>query len=309
MSEKTGIQWAGMMDEEGHFLQGGTLNIAGGCTKTAQEACRFCYAMAVTEGLAKKLGPGNRYEGLTKLSSKGAQWTNKVIPFPDRLEPVLRKQKSKAWFVSSLTDVFHEALPDDFLCEVFGMFAVARQHKFYCLTKRPERQAEFLLSNKERIMAEAKRWIERVPNLKLTLPETWPLTNVWTGASAGNYEALVEILPSLLRTPSICQWMSLEPLIGDPMVKEALAPYTADERANLKWAIFGGESGPYSRPMDLAWVRKGIADCRELGISPFFKQKGEVLARTLDCKDKKGGNPAEWPEDVRVREFPTLVGA
>jgi len=316
MADKTGIEWAGSVDEQtGQFLQGGTLNIGGGCTKVNQE-CLHCYAMAVTEGLKRKFeGIGNlpmaeKYSGLTQIKgSQGAQWTNKVVKFPERLEVPLRKTKGQAWFVSSLTDVFHDGFDDEYLDEVFGMFAVANWHKFYVLTKRAERQKEYLLSRKEPILKQAERWFERMPaqSKRFTMPQSWPLDNVWCGVTAGSQKSLEEFLPHLLDTPAVVQWLSIEPLIERIKLLETVERLKAEgyDVSRLLWAVIGGESGPYCRKMEPDWALEAMDDCRILGITRFFKQKGEVLAREWGLKDKKGADLAECPMEFRVREWPT----
>lgn len=303
MGDRTGIQWSGMYDEFDNFIPGGTLNIGGGCTKV-QPACKNCYAMAVTAGLASKLPAGNKYEGLTKLVNGRYEWTNKVVEFGERLEGLVRKTKTKPWFVSSLTDVFHEGFGDDFLIEVYGAFVAAPKQRLYVLTKRPERQADFLLSNKEKVLAEAKKWEKRIPHL--SVPNDWPAKNIWAGASAGTQKDLEDILPDVLRTPAVVQWLSLEPLIAPIDLKSLLGPLDAKSREKLLWAVTGGESGEGARPMDLNWVRKIISDCREFNVVPFFKQKGEVLAAEMGCADKKGGDITEWPLDLQVRDWPRV---
>lgn len=91
------------------------------------------------------------------------------------------------------------------------------------------------------------------------------------------------------------QWISAEPLLG-PLDLRAF-PF-------LKWTIIGGESGAHSRPMEERWARDLMAQCRDLGIAVHFKQTGDRLARTLGLKDRSGKNPDEWPEWMRVQEFP-----
>lgn len=306
MSEKTHIQWSGYIDQQtGQFLQGGTLNIGGGCTKVNDE-CKFCYAMEVTAGLQRKLG--DKYAGLTKSSSLGAQWTNSVKAFPERLEPVLRKRKGQAWFVSSLTDVFHEGFEDEYLDEVFGMFAVAQKHRFYILTKRPERMKHYLSERKEQILIQAAKWVDRVKVPDITVAKSWPLSNVWCGATAGTNKSLNEFLPHLVDTPAVVQWLSMEPLLENVNLKDAVTSLKEDgkDTKSLLWAVIGGESGPYCRKMEPEWALNAIQDCRDLGMSPFFKQKGERLAREMGLSDRKGGDLNECDSRFQIREWPVI---
>lgn len=324
-----------MLTGTGDVIQGGTLNIGSGCTMAPIRgengefhglggACSHCYAMAVTAGLDKKFkgmaaqlrqaGKEDRaqqleqmYDGTTKTVNGIEVWTGKVIPHPHRIAEFLRKTAVKPWFVSSCTDFWHDGYSDEYLAEWWAAFAVNPNQRILLLTKRPGRQRERLSDPSwiNLVKEKAQGHLTANPHAKhLSMPDEWPLPNVWTGASAGQHEALVHVLKDLLYTPSACQWLSLEPLYADVKLGEAMAEYSPEDRSKLKWAIFGGESGPRSRPMDLEWVRTGLKACRDLGISPFVKQKGEVLAKALNCVDKKGGDITEWPEDVRVREYP-----
>lgn len=315
-----------MVDMEGNFMQGGTLNIGAGCD-IVNECCSRCYAMGVTAGLDTKMkgtalrmvesgGDPSRaeelremYEGITKVVNGTAVWSGKITAFPNRVDDFLRKTKPQSWFACSLTDFWHDGYSDDYLATWYAAFGISPNQRVYVLTKRPARQTEFLSTKRDLIMEKAEGLLKLYRNLgHLSAPAKWPFENVWNGASAGTQKTLEGVLPDLLATPSVMQWLSLEPLIGKLDLAGAMAQYSEKERRLLKWAIFGGESGPKARPMDLKWVRDGIRDCRALGIAPFFKQKGEVTARSMGCHDKKGGDPSEWPEDIRVREYPVIAG-
>ena len=310
----------------GNLIHGGTINIGAGCS-LVNGACANCYAMSVTAGLNSKMkgtairmieegGDTKRanelerlYDGTTKTVNGIEVWTGKVIPHPHRIDDFLRKTGIKPWFVSSLTDFWHEDFEDEYLADWYAAFGVNSKQRLLVLTKRPERQLELLTDPawQKLVMEKAKKHLAKYPKAgHLSMPTTWPLPNVWNGASAGEHKVLVDVFKTLLQTPSACQWLSLEPLYADPKLGEALSEYSREASSNLKWAIFGGESGPRARPMDLEWVEKGIVDCRKYGIAPFVKQKGEVLAKTLQCKDKKGGDILEWPESIQIREYPTI---
>jgi protein gp37 len=169
----------------------------------------------------------------------------------------------------------------------------------------------------------------------------WPLPNVWLGTSVENQETANRRIPFLLDTPASVRFVSYEPALGpvdfgfgvSEGVPTDLEPFR--ERADLlHWIIVGGESGPGARPFDLAWARSTVEQCKAAGVASFVKQVGAhpfcddwhslparlregvpLLAHNPACprcrrlKDKKGGDWSEWPEDLRVREFPEVTHA
>lgn len=178
------------------------------------------------------------------------------------------------------------------------------------LTKRPEKYARMLPLD----------WIKN------------PRPNVWLGTTAENQRRADERIPFLLSVPAAVHWISAEPLLGqinfrpwfrgayhdvkhDHMDAPDGAVVSGEERigdtwhrrVGLNWVIVGGESGTKSRRMDPAWATDILEQCRSAGVAYHFKQKGEVLARELDCKDKAGKDPAEWPAEFRVQDFPVPV--
>jgi protein gp37 len=322
MGDKTGIAWAGMLNDVGEFVQGASWNLAAGCSKV-NASCKFCYAMEVSAGLARKLPPGNRYEDLVKLTPEGWQWTNKVVPIPEKADEWIRKQGPKSVFMCSLTDLAHEDLSDEYVDYCLGMMAVKPRDRFYILTKRIERLAEHLSSRKEKILASAEDWLKKYPKAKhLSMPTEWPIPQLWIGTSPGDAKSRQAHYEALVRAPAAIRWVSEEPLIDDPgiydlmmtmkMPPELRARHSAFMEGRIgginpaiQWTVFGGESGPNARIMELEWLRNGIRDAQTLGCNVFVKQKGAVLARSLGCKDTKHGSDInEWPEDIRIQEFP-----
>ena len=163
----------------------------------------------------------------------------------------------------------------------------------------------------------------------------WPLPNVWLGVSVENQHFADERIPLLLQTPAAVRFISAEPLLGPvdlsaievgretqrgghtaPLTMNALADYRGNN--SLDWVIVGGESGAGARPLDLAWARSIVQQCQAAGVPVFVKQLG-ARAETDSMADLnghlargprwlvlkgKGGDPSEWPEDLRVRQFP-----
>jgi protein gp37 len=131
-----------------------------------------------------------------------------------------------------------------------------------------------------------------------------PLPNVWLGVSAENQQSLDERISPLLATPAAIRWLSLEPL---------LATVRLPDLASLDWVVVGGESGPGARPCHLDWLRDVLEQCRASHVPCFLKQVGSNVRcrdgwHKLDARmhliSYKGSYMAEWPEDLRVREWP-----
>lgn len=144
------------------------------------------------------------------------------------------------------------------------------------LTKRPENFQRFLPA----------LWHEEPPR------NVWLLTTVESQAYVGRIEKLLEM-------PAVVHGVSIEPMLGPIFAHQVVRP-------ELDWIILGGESGQRARPFDLDAARRILALCRVLEIPAFVKQLGTVWAKQHGSRDMKGSDPAEWPEDLRVREFPRV---
>lgn len=160
------------------------------------------------------------------------------------------------------------------------------------LTKRPRRMA-----------LELRRWYKRTGRSMHR--------NFWPGFSAGEEASLVQSLPWALEAARYTEtppWISYEPALGRLGLAPVLARYPD---ARLSWAVLGGESGRSARVCDIEWLEQALADCRELGIPAFVKQLGAKPVRrgqALTLKDRKGGDPAEWPASLVTRNYPTGSG-
>ena len=165
----------------------------------------------------------------------------KVTLQPDVLDVPLHWRRPRMIFVNSMSDLFHEDVPADYIAKVFAVMQEASQHTFQVLTKRPERAAELS------------------PNLP------WP-DNVWMGTTVESADYLYRIR-SLVQIPAKIRFLSLEPLLG-PMPKLPLK--------GIHWVIVGGESGPDARPMQSQWVFQIRDQCIHNRVPFFFKQWGGV---------------------------------
>lgn len=236
-------------------------------------------------------------------------------------------------------DLFHREVPFEFIDRVFAVMALCPQHAFQVLTKRPERMAEYLAGRYDG----CPRWAcvayaadeecttvdgRRLSDVYVT-PESWPLPNVWLGTSVENQAAADERIPHLLRCPAAVRFLSVEPLLGPVALDAAKRKYGGTDFAGVQWVIVGGESGAGARPCSVGWIRSIVGQCKAAGVPCFVKQLGakpysnadKIGHRGMDYKalmperktvpvfwrflnDPKGGDMAEWPDDLRVREFP-----
>lgn len=294
-----------------------TWNPVTGCTKVS-EGCRHCYAEKVADRFWKD-----------------RKFTD-VRCHPDRIDQPLKWRKPSRVFVNSMADLFHESVPFEFIDKVFAVMALTPQHTYQILTKRPERMREYLA---ERLPT--TRWMDYARSYRPEIPteafNTKPLPNVWLGVSVENQEYADQRIPLLLRTPAAVRFISYEPALGPIDIEPELMGATSCGRPD--WVIIGGESGHGARPFNVQWARDVIRQCRAAGVACFVKQMGsKVQCRndqvadvwhyadgsdmdtvegprhpeyqyqggsvTLKLLDRKGGDMAEWPEDLRVREYP-----
>ena len=272
MSAKTSIQWT---DRSWNPVRGCSL-VSPGCTN--------CYAMKMAHRWS---GAGQPYERLTRMTEHGPVWTGKIKLIERALEEPLSWKQPARIFVNSMSDLFHEAVSNAFIDLVFLVMAeVQHRHTFQVLTKRPARMLQYCNRPREQ---RPQSWH---PN--------WPLPNVWLGVSVENQATADERIPILLRTPAAVRFLSVEPLLGPVELGDWLI--------DLDWVIVGGESGPCARACDLAWIRALVIECKKWDVRVFVKQLGANTDWSENgwCRlnDRHGGDPAEWPADLRVREFP-----
>ncbi|MBI4964766.1 MAG: phage Gp37/Gp68 family protein [Desulfomonile tiedjei] len=202
-----------------------TWNPITGCTKLS-EGCRHCYAERMARRL-KAMGQPNYSNGFALTLH------DHVLAAP------LQWRRPQTVFVNSMSDLFHEDVPVEFIVKVFNIMRQAHWHTFQILTKRSE----------------------RVMELSPRLP--WP-ENVWMGVTVENaaYSFRIE---HLRRTDAKTKFLSLEPLLG---------PLPGLDLRDIDWVIVGGESGPKARPIKAPWVREIREQCSRASVPFFFKQWG-----------------------------------
>ncbi len=214
MSDNSQIEWTNA-----------TWNPVRGCTKTSP-GCKHCYAERFAERFRGV--PGHPFEQGFDL---------RLVP--EALELPRKWRLARLIFVNSMSDLFHEEIPNDYIQRVLEVVAASPQHQFQILTKRAKRLEEFAIEN--------------------SLPR-----NAWFGVSVESYDYLWRI-NHLRRVAAQVRFLSIEPLLG---------PLHDLNLAGIHWVIAGGESGPKARPMNPSWVRDIRQRCVEADVPFFFKQWG-----------------------------------
>ena len=300
MGETTGISWTDS-----------TWNPTVGCA-VVSPGCTNCYAMKMA---GTRLVETPIYRGLTKPSKAGPVWTGEVRVNEKALTLPLRWRKPRRIFVNSMSDLFHENLPDEAIDRVFAVMALAPQHTFQVLTKRSARMREYAtrLSRSIAPLEKAARDLGYTFKFEGRPLLPWPIRNVWLGVSCEDQARADERISDLLATPAAVRFISAEPLLGPLDLRVWMPDDRYTEQESISWVIAGGESGPGARPFDVAWARSLRDQCKAAGVACFVKQMGAnvtgphangINVTTLKFRDRAGGDPSEWPADLRVREFP-----
>lgn len=271
-----------------------TWNPVTGCTKVSQ-GCKHCYA----ESIANRMW-AQQYRPNADGSSR--KFTD-VRTHLDRLNQPFSWRKPARVFVNSMSDLFHEDVPNDFILRVWMVMARTPQHVYQILTKRPERMAIWV-----------NEWLPGAWALaNLTGMLTKPLPNVWLGVSVEDQANADTRIPLLLQTTAAVRFISAEPLLGavdlldylpGPNTKAWCAKHgirsvwAGPRECNcglLDWVIVGGESGHNFRPMNTAWAESIVMQCEAAGVACFVKQMGGR---------RPGTELDSLPPALRVRQWP-----
>jgi len=241
----------------------------------------------------------------------GARRFTDVQCHEERLDDPLHWKKPSKIFVNSMSDLFHEDVPDKFINDVFDTMEYAAQHTYIILTKRPDRMCNFIHNY----------WIETLP-----LAE-----HIWLGVSVENQQVADERIPLLLQTPAAVRFVSVEPMLGPVDIRKYLLNLSCDHFAEnpeenevregvidcyrpenvsgkcspincpfggydkLDWIICGGESGPGARPIHPDWVRSLRDQCQEAGV-PFFLKQMHIDGKLVKMPELDGKVWDEFPE-------------
>lgn len=241
-----------------------TWNPITGCS-VVSAGCKNCYAMRLAGG---RLQDHASRQGLTEATSAGPVWTGEVRLNEQWLDQPLRWRRPRNIFVCAHSDLFHANVPDEWIDRIFGVMAMAPQHRFQILTKRPVRMPLYFGWNNRlaRIVYHARGYARTHADDVIASHLSLPLPNVWVGVSVENQKWADRRVPFLLKTPAAVRFVSYEPALGP-----------VDFGANLSaldWVIMGGESGPGARPMHPSWVRATRDACALVRVPFFFKQWG-----------------------------------
>jgi protein gp37 len=312
MGDKSAIGWTDA-----------TWNPVVGCTQVSP-GCANCYAKQLHDKRHKAFQAG-------KLQNvrQYAQPFETVQLFDGRLDQPLRWRKPRRIFVNSMSDLFHDDVPVDFVARVWAVMALAPQHTFQILTKRPERMRRILNNQTfySAVLHAAGTFRDRWPrlcNIGISDPRLMPYRNVWLGVSVENQRMALERIPLLLQTPVAVRFLSCEPLLdrielgslaclhdydsydmlnGLTGVRTSLVTGPSDVEGagspwpGIDWVIVGGESGPAKRrrDMNLEWMTNLVAQCDQYRVPVFIKQDSH----------SKDGQQGRIPDALWARkEFP-----
>jgi protein gp37 len=291
----------------------------------ASPGCDFCYSETGNLRCLPHNGTGLPFD-------RRSRDLVEVFVDQDILLQPLHWRKPRMVFVCSQTDLFGEFVTDEMIDRVFAVMALCPQHTFQVLTKRAERMRAYFCQ-----MA-AEKDVQRWSNASVEIADSpcasnvvedagYPLPNVWLGVSVEDQQRADErIIPHLLATPAAVRWVSYEPALGpvdftrlrpkgcsgwiDALnEREHRGPSIFDSLVGLDWVVVGGESGPGARPFDIAWARNTAAQCEAAKVPVFVKQLGAnpregSFGYYCENDPRKGGDPLDWPRDLRVRQMP-----
>jgi protein gp37 len=268
VSETTKISWATS-----------TFNPWIGCTKVSP-GCEHCYA----ESLDKRWGHARWGVGMQRSRTSPAYW-RQPLKWNEKA-----RESGKPWrvFCASLADVFDNEVPEDWRVDLFDLIEATPYLTWMVLTKRIGNASAY-----------------RFPK------------NLWLGATVVNQEEASRDVPRLLEIPATKHWISYEPALGPVDWCEALGiwwnqtekRWIQERGPRVDWIIVGGESGGQARPFVLGWAKDTARQCKIAGVAVHVKQLGSNPTNREGephhQRDRAGRDPSEWPEILRVQEWPT----
>lgn len=309
-----------------------TWNPVTGCTRVSP-GCEHCYI---------DWAPPFRIAGRHFVDSSGTRSnaigsTTGVALHPERVDQPLRWKKPRRIFVNSMSDLFHEDVPDALIVDVFAVMARAARHTFQVLTKRHARMRSLLNSQPFRaavLALYAARWGDAGADAV-----TWPLLNVWVGVTVEDQERADLRIRALMETRAAVRFLSCEPMLGPVDLTPChcragstlgCARHNFGSLTNtqlnsrdmhvpaIDWVICGGESGPGARPMHPEWARSLRDQCSAAGVPFLFKQWGDWQPYSIGAgfvydehPFRRVGDPITsppWDERIPGRQIVKRVG-
>jgi protein gp37 len=300
MGERTGIQWTNH-----------TFNPWIGCAEVSP-ACDHCYARTGSARFEATLRNADKMPRHLRLWGEGAEGHRHVTSDSYWRQPLAWNRKAardgvrRRVFCASFADVLEDRRDlDPLRARLWNLIELTPHLDWLLLTKRIDRAAAFAAQAAEDCGIDGLVW----------------LPNIWIGTTVEDQRRADERIPHLLTIPASVRFLSVEPQLAHVdlsfIVAEARNIHGIEGPHEIGWVICGGESGSHARPFDLAWARSLRDQCRAAGVPFFMKQLGarpvaSVSESTrgmggvgLSLRDSHGGNPDEWPEDLRVREVPS----
>lgn len=303
-----------------------------GCTKVSP-GCANCYAEKLSKRNPAVLGQWGK--GAPRVLAKNwgdpVRWNadfSEALLLSDRLSPNRDRATDSAYrpkVFPSLCDWLDEEVPIEWLARFMCLIHDTPNIEWLLLTKRPELFRDRM--NKVACTVSMERGQSAVRWLTGNPPE-----NVWVGASVEAQFRADERIPALLKIPARLRFLSAEPLLGEVDLRLTRRSFGFPQHITSKghsvgmpqgihWVIVGGESGPRSRPCNVDWIRSIVSQCATVGLPCFVKQLGAdpcgywtegaalpfpIAGWKLRVKHPKGGDPEEWPTDLRIRQFPEV---
>jgi protein gp37 len=299
-----------------------------GCTKVSA-GCKNCYMFALAKRYhqSRNVGPGAARvlpKYFQAASASMAEGKRKGAPFTWDRE--CAKKGIRRGVFPSLCDPFDAEVPIEWLASLLDFARVTTNLDWLLLTKRPENFRARVIaagrhahnSGNEALARWVYYWVEAID----------PPANIWIGTSVEDQDNADRRIPALLAIPAKVRFLSCEPLLGPVKLPlRCLRDHNNDGDCDhhpagcpqIHWVICGGESGHGARSCDVGHIRSLVQQCQAAGVPVFVKQLGKLpmvlggvgatsdhpLVR-LKLKEKKGGDMAEWPEDLRVRQLPEV---
>lgn len=296
MSAGTAIQWAT-----------DTWNFLAGCEKVSR-GCKNCYAARLS---ATRLRHTEKYQGLAVIGGGVPRWSREVRVDEKLLDLPLRwspgREEPRRVFVNSMSDLFHDDVPDEIILKAFAVMNATPYHRYLILTKRPRRMRDFMRRLAFRSVQGFKPYEDQVAFASNVRRRTGPRAiteaavlqatptppnNVALGVSVEGPKEFEERIDYLKETPAALRFLSIEPLVEDlGDIRRAFGGLHP-----VDWAIVGGESGPRAHvaTFDIAWAVDIRRQAAEAGAAFFYKQPGSVVT----YGGEKAEDPANWTREA-----------